>query len=483
MNPNCSRLNRLVLRPLLLMLAVVLLASCGGGGGGGDSSSGGTGGSGYSAADLQGYQWIITDSDGTNSAEPFVFNANGTVLHPGNASFTSGTYSVAANGAFSASLNFGGTVVTLTGTMNAGKTSVVGTEGGAVSGSFTLNKSSTSTGGSGFSAADMQGYQWILTDSNGTYPDTPYVFNANGTVSVKQGGEESQIGSYTIASSGDFSATLYTGFNTSTFHGMMDASKISINGTVTHVRTGAIVGAFTLNKGASMVGPGGTSVLNDSGITACWGGNGNLPRECSTLRAPWLGLNQDGDNGRDALAVKGRLIKVGSGSGGFDFTKIGPNGEKLSVDSTNRWNCVLDNHTGLMWEVKTRDGGLRDNEKTYQWYNPDAATNGGLAGSENGGNNTLAYVNAVNAQGLCGYKDWRLPDRMELVGLVDYSKRNPAINTDFFPTIKGVSYFTSSNYVNGGSAWGVNFIDGRVNSVTKSGYLGDHYVFVVRSAQ
>ena len=48
---------------------------------------------------------------------------------------------------------------------------------------------------------------------------------------------------------------------------------------------------------------------------------------------------------------------------------------------------MRDNVTGLMWEVKTDDGGLRDKDWTYSWYNPDATTNGGSAGYADYGDN------------------------------------------------------------------------------------------------
>ena len=41
------------------------------------------------------------------------------------------------------------------------------------------------------------------------------------------------------------------------------------------------------------------------------------------------------------------------------------------------WACTRDNATGLVWEVKTDDGGLRDKDNTYSWYDPNPATNGG----------------------------------------------------------------------------------------------------------
>jgi hypothetical protein len=57
----------------------------------------------------------------------------------------------------------------------------------------------------------------------------------------------------------------------------------------------------------------------------------------------------------------------------------------LGTNSTD-WACTRDNITGLIWEIKTDDNGLRDKDYSYTWYSTDAASNGGNAGSA--GSNT-----------------------------------------------------------------------------------------------
>ena len=50
--------------------------------------------------------------------------------------------------------------------------------------------------------------------------------------------------------------------------------------------------------------------------------------------------------------------------------------------------------------------------------------------------NTQAYIAAVNAQGLCGHNDWRMPTQEELVSLLDYGRTDvtqPMIDPDYFP--------------------------------------------------
>ena len=111
--------------------------------------------------------------------------------------------------------------------------------------------------------------------------------------------------------------------------------------------------------------------LNDTGITQFGNGSSNT---LSTEPADYPG--QDASVGRDAAAAKGKLSKTGGGSAGFDFTKIANDGSVQPANAAT-WACVRDNVTGLMWEVKSDDNGLRDKDWTYTWYSTNSNSNGG----------------------------------------------------------------------------------------------------------
>ena len=171
--------------------------------------------------------------------------------------------------------------------------------------------------------------------------------------------------------------------------------------------------------------------------------------------------------------------------GGFDFTKISATGQTLPANATE-WSCVQDNHTGLMWEVKTDDGGLRDKDNTYTWYSINTDTNGGYAGLENGGNNTQAFAQAVNSQSLCGHNDWRLPSKKEFHSIVNYGKYNPAIDSAYFPNTVSSSYWSSSPVAsNSNGAWVVYFGIGNYGGNGNYYYYkqNGYYVRLVRSSQ
>jgi hypothetical protein len=210
------------------------------------------------------------------------------------------------------------------------------------------------------------------------------------------------------------------------------------------------------------------STLNDTGITTC-SDNSTNGLACPINDFP----NEDAQVGRDKTKNDDS-----DGHAGFSFTKISDSGATLAASATS-WNCVKDNVTGLTWEIKTTDGGLHDMNNSYTWYEPDNTKNGGYAGKQNGGSckgsdcDTNAYVKAVNAAGYCGYKDWRMPTRQELVSIVDFSGVNPAIDITYFPNTQSNWFWSSSpSAYSSGNAWLVYFSSGSSNG---SGLSSNYY--------
>lgn len=162
---------------------------------------------------------------------------------------------------------------------------------------------------------------------------------------------------------------------------------------------------------------------------------------------------QDCTRGLAAADAMGRMAKVGASSTeGRDYTKIANDGTSLAAtaalgNGAADWACTRDNVTGLVWEVKTADGGVRDRNKTYPWSN---------AGT---------YPGTVNGLALCGYTDWRLPTVDELLSLIDADAVNPAIDATYFPnTTNGLYWSGMTHAADATFAWYVRFSDGFIGS-------------------
>lgn len=109
-----------------------------------------------------------------------------------------------------------------------------------------------------------------------------------------------------------------------------------------------------------------------------------------------------------------------------DLQKVSNEGSALPAitllgTGADDWACIHDSESNLIWEIKTANGGLRDIEWTYTWFDSDPLTNGGFAGFSNDGDcfdasncDTEKYKQQVNKQSLCGANDWRLPTSDEL---------------------------------------------------------------------
>ena len=202
------------------------------------------------------------------------------------------------------------------------------------------------------------------------------------------------------------------------------------------------------------------------------------------------------------------LIKL-IGSTHSDYTKLDARGNKLP-SSAKSWACVLDNRSGLIWEVKTDDGGARDKDNEYRWGGKGVSD---VALANYDGNDESQrkqsrwngsgkryddwnkLINSANSEQLCGFNDWRVSDLYQLASLVRCrggryqnlddgctgSYKKPTIDTNYFPNTQSAGYWSASpNASNGSVAWRLYF---------SLGYDGNGYrynndlVRLVRSGQ
>jgi hypothetical protein len=118
-------------------------------------------------------------------------------------------------------------------------------------------------------------------------------------------------------------------------------------------------------------------------------------------------------------------------------------------------DCITDNLTGLMWPK-----------------------NANLANGARNWSEALNYAGKLN---LCGFTDWRLPNRKELFSLLDYSGSNPSLQAGHpFVNVQPEYYWSSTTYAAAtNSSWFVNLWYGFTHHYFKA-YEG--FILPVRDA-
>jgi hypothetical protein len=122
---------------------------------------------------------------------------------------------------------------------------------------------------------------------------------------------------------------------------------------------------------------------------------------------------------------------------GSPLPALGP--PNSSYDTTTAAGVVIDKVTGLWWQ-QTIDTGSKN-------------CAGGCTQAQ-----AIAYCANLTLAGHC---DWRLPTRIELVSIVDYTKSSNTIDATAFPSTPGAAFWTSSPYApQSGVAWHIHFDSG-----------------------
>lgn len=182
---------------------------------------------------------------------------------------------------------------------------------------------------------------------------------------------------------------------------------------------------------------------------------------------PETNVTTPDDSSNNTHSVSSRYIKLDRFGNPLVQQNIPWNETSGDEANFDRWSCVQDNQLNKVWEVKTQDNGLRDYRWTYTWYQTYGnVNNAGVVdpGEADGGDcqagtscDTSSYANHVNAVGLCGKNNWRVPQQEELRELLlcTYSptcQHSIFLNTDYFPYTLS-SYQTGSGIQNNGGYW------------------------------
>ena len=147
----------------------------------------------------------------------------------------------------------------------------------------------------------------------------------------------------------------------------------------------------------------------------------------------------------------GVLPKTGAGAAGFDFTKSRMNGTltapappaNAAATIATEWACTKDNTTNLIWSLETQ--------------------------SDTWANATTTLPAAINAASRCGFTDWRLPTRRELLSIVHNGTSQSVHRQRLFPRRNRSYYWSNDTYAPVPAyAWFVGFDGGYADADGKS---------------
>ena len=125
----------------------------------------------------------------------------------------------------------------------------------------------------------------------------------------------------------------------------------------------------------------------------------------------------------------------------------------------------------------TRDdanGIVTDNQTHLQWQ--DDYSDNGEAVKYASWTDAIGYCEALSLDGV----EWRLPNKKELLSIVDYSVVNPSISSVFQKKASD-GYWSSTSYAVSAGAWYVHFNYGNASNNNKTTY--SYYVRCVRGGQ
>src|SRR5258706_11285535 len=175
-------------------------------------------------------------------------------------------------------------------------------------------------------------------------------------------------------------------------------------------------------------GDAGSDNAGASGSLSDAGANGNNPAGGATNAGSGNALNDSGTGGADGGSSDGMSGAAGERACGAIpapnawASWVMPNPPPSGVPNPASYtpsvsgNQVSDNVTGLVWERNV-------DSQLFTW------------------NEAKQYCGCLTIDGLA---DWRLPSRIELASLVDWTTASPSIDSDAFPATTSENFWTSS---------------------------------------
>lgn len=128
---------------------------------------------------------------------------------------------------------------------------------------------------------------------------------------------------------------------------------------------------------------------------------------------------------------------------------------RLNVDNKDRFiaqtiggdDVAIDRATGLMWAADDNQAGCNNKNKLDF-------------------DDALAYAHNLD---FAGFTDWRIPNILELISIINFGVPDPSTYTDVFPSNPADEYLSSTTYIMSSSYMRtVHYYDGDINIKQKS---------------
>jgi len=124
-------------------------------------------------------------------------------------------------------------------------------------------------------------------------------------------------------------------------------------------------------------------------------------------------------------SVLALTVGITSGAKADDlFVKLDAQARELPI-SAQEWFLVKDISSGLIWETKSGDGSVHDQDNLYSWKET-----------------SNKFLDGLNKDKFGGFDDWRLPEESELAALSKISLDNPEIFEKYFPRTAPTPYWS-----------------------------------------
>lgn len=267
-----------------------------------------------------------------------------------------------------------------------------------------------------------------------------------------------------------------------------DGTKLTYVLTVAVVFAGALTEAPTLTPAPGLYTSPQSVTMSSatSGAAIYYTVDGSTPTSGSTLYSSPISIWSLAGKTIKAIAVKSGSADSSVSTGMYSYPPVktgqttvytaGDNGTNQSgvarsytgptAHSTYTSDyTTTDNYTGLVWKTCTQ--GLSGatcasgSVSLVSWQDAQTGANGC---------NTLNTANSGN--GYAGRKDWRLPTKMELESLPDYSRFSPSIDQAYFPATVADSYWSANLHsIYPTNAIYVYFLNGLVDLFDKTAVL------------